>query len=76
MQVLLNYSDDPRELSEIRTSEARYRALAESLRSKLEGPEFQAKQEALRQREVLSCTSMHDMLICTASRMLSGSRVC
>ena len=53
VQVLLNYSDDPRELSEIRTSEARYRALADSLRSKLEGPEFQAKQEALRQREVL-----------------------
>ena len=54
VQVLLNYSDDPRELSELRASEARYRALADSLRSKLDGPEHQAKQEALRQREVLS----------------------
>ena len=52
VQVLLNYSDDPRELSEIRASEARYRALADSLRSKLEGADWQAKQDALRQREV------------------------
>ena len=52
MQVLLNYSDDPREVSEIRASEARYRALADSLRSKLDGADWQAKQDALRQREV------------------------
>lgn len=61
MQVLLSYSDDPRELSEIRVSEARYRAAADSLRSKLDGPEFLARQDALRQREVLSRSLMHDM---------------
>jgi hypothetical protein len=50
--VLLGYSDDPREVSEIRASEARARDLADSLASKLEGPDFQAKLEALKQREV------------------------
>ena len=50
--VLLDYSDDPREVSEIRASEVRARALADSLASKLDGPEFQAKLEALKQREV------------------------
>jgi hypothetical protein len=50
--VLLDYSDDPREVSEIRASEGRARALADSLASKLDGPEFQAKLDALKQREV------------------------
>ena len=54
VQVLLNYSDDPRDMAELRASEARYRSLADSLHSKLDGQEFQAKQDALRQREVLS----------------------
>lgn len=52
VQVLLNYSDDPRDMSEMRASEARYRALADSLHSKLDGQEYQAKLEAIRQREV------------------------
>lgn len=52
MQVLLSYSDDPRDVSEIRASEARYRALADSLRSKLDGQEHQARLDALKQREV------------------------
>ena len=52
MQVLLSYSDDPRDVSEIRASEARFRALADSLRSKLDGQEHQARLLALKQREV------------------------
>ena len=52
VQVLLSYSEDPRDVSEIRASEARYRALADSLRSKLDGQEHQARLHALKQREV------------------------
>ena len=52
VQVLLSYSDDPRDVSEVRASEARYRALAGSLRSQLDGPEHQARLDALKQREV------------------------
>ena len=52
VQVLLSYSDDPRDISEIRASEARYRALADSLRSRLDGQEHQARLDALKQREV------------------------
>ena len=72
MQVLLGYSDDPRELSEIRVSETRYRALADSLRSKLDGPEFQARQDALRQRKVLPRSLAHDIrTICDRPRPCS-----
>jgi hypothetical protein len=60
VEVLLNCSEDPREILDIRTSEARLRTQVDSLQSRLDGPEYLAALGASKQSEV--CRSMHGML--------------
>lgn len=63
VEVLLNCSEETREVSEIRASEARMKAQVDSLQSRLDGPEHRAALDALKQLEVLPSHNSTNILL-------------
>ncbi len=52
VEVLLNCSEDPREILDIRASEARLKAQVDNLQSRLSGPQHRAALDASKHSEV------------------------